>query len=164
MEKIIKNYENYSITEKSIITNIKTGKILKHTVDKYGYLQVSLTSNGISKTKRVHKLMAETFLNHISCGMKEVINHINNNKLDNNINNLEIVTPRYNTTCHKKNGGYNLIKSSNKWRAQIFYLDRNYHLGCYLTEVEAKEAYLKGLNIILSNQLNTIELLKLSYK
>jgi hypothetical protein len=106
--------------------------------------------------------MAITFLGHNPCGMERVINHKDNNKLNNHINNLEEVTPRYNSTCHKVKGGYNFQKGINKWRAQIYYNDRNYHLGLYLTTEQCKVAYQMGLDIInqkLSNQ-ETIELLK----
>lgn len=164
MKTTIKNFENYSITKDAVITNEKTGKVLKHTMDKYGYLQVGLSINGKCKTKKVHKLMAESFLDHTPCGMKEVINHIDNSKVNNNIENLEVVTCRYNTTCHKKHGGYYWSKRANKFISQIFFVDRNYHLGQYLNEQDAKSAYLKGLDIILNNQNNTIELLKNSYK
>jgi hypothetical protein len=163
MEKQIKNFENYTINFNAEIVNTKTGKRLKPHKDDYGYLNVTLTNIlKVKKTFRVHKLMAITFLDHNPCGMERVINHIDNNKLNNNINNLEEVTPRYNSTCHREKGGYNFQKGINKWRAQIYYNDRNYHLGLYPTTEQCKMAYQKGLEIInkkLSNQ-ETIELLK----
>ena len=58
----------------------------------------------------VHRLIAQTFLpnpNNYPC-----VNHINGNKLDNNVNNLEWCTVAHNTQ-HSYNHGYQRGKSGN---------------------------------------------------
>ena len=62
-------------------------KTVKKTINHYGYQVVSIT-----KEWRVHQLMAITYLNHIPQNHKLVIDHIDGNKLNNKIENLQIVT------------------------------------------------------------------------
>jgi len=59
----------------------------------YGYKIVS-----IGKEYRIHQLVAMHFLNHIPNNHRLVIDHIDENKLNNNVNNLQIVTNHQNLT------------------------------------------------------------------
>lgn len=107
--KPIKGYEG--LYEVSNLGNIKSVKrkaknrgkgkriirerILKPSMDRpNGYYQIKLSKNGKLKTFKIHKLVIEHFLNKISKGL--VVNHIDGNKLNNNINNLEICTQKDN--------------------------------------------------------------------
>ena len=63
-------------------------RILKQSKDAGGYFIVGLTKNGKRKTKLVHRLVAEAFM--------PVINHIDGNKENNNINNLEFCNQSHN--------------------------------------------------------------------
>ena len=66
---------NITVFNKKTQYNKKVkGKILKNTKDKKGYLYVTLCKNGETKKQRVHKLVAEAFLQKIN-GFNE-INHI----------------------------------------------------------------------------------------
>ena len=62
-------------------------KILNQRINYYGYYVVS-----IHKEFRVHQLMAITYLNHVQQNHKLVVDHIDGNKLNNKIENLQIVT------------------------------------------------------------------------
>lgn len=66
---------------------------LKEHLNYWGYKTVT-----IKKERRIHQLMAITFLNHIPNGHKLVIDHIDGNKLNNSISNLQIVTNHQNLT------------------------------------------------------------------
>ena len=91
--KSIKNYENiYKINDYGVIQNIKTNKIIKPSINKYGYYQVSLYNNGKNKNELVHRLVAQTFLTNKE--NKPTVNHIDGDKLNNNISNLEFATQK----------------------------------------------------------------------
>ncbi len=158
--KDIQGYEGiYQISDlglvKSLSRNIlKSGKysyktkekILKPSIDNDGYCVVTLSKNGIKKTRRNHLLVAESFLNHISNGMKLVVNHINFIKIDNSLKNLEIVTQRENANCkHIKSSsiytGVSWTKANNKWKAAIYVNGKTKHLGYFIIELEAHYAY-----------------------
>jgi hypothetical protein len=51
-----------------------------------GYYIITLYNNGKAKKYYVHQIVAMSFLNHIPNGYDLVVDHINNNKLDNIIN------------------------------------------------------------------------------
>lgn len=77
-----------------------------------------------------------------------IVDHINNNKFDNRINNLRIASTslnNHNRTKSKKTSskyiGVYFNKSRNKFRAQIQFNHKAYHLGCYDTEEDAARAY-----------------------
>jgi hypothetical protein len=55
-------------------------------------------------TKRIHSLMAITFLDHVYDGSRKiVVDHIDNNPLNNKIDNLRLVTMKENTYRHRNN-------------------------------------------------------------
>ena len=91
----INNFSNYSITENGIITNIKTMCIKKHWLGKNGYYYVDLQQNGIKQKIAIHRLLAIHFIPNSS--NREQVNHIDGNKLNNQLSNLEWVTRSENT-------------------------------------------------------------------
>ena len=93
--KIIANYDNYSVSNTGCIKNNITNRILKYYI-RNGYKSVSLSKNNRKKTVNIHNIVAEHFLNKPD-NYKYVVNHKNENKLDNNATNLEYITYRENT-------------------------------------------------------------------
>lgn len=89
MERFIKisGYDNYSVSNKGRVRNDKSGRILKPRVGTSGYLQVNPCKDGKSQNKSVHRLVAEAFIPNPK-GLSEV-NHINEDKTDNRVENLE---------------------------------------------------------------------------
>ena len=57
--KIIKDFENYSVSNFGNIRNNKTGRVLKPGIDSHGYYHVILYKDRISFTKKIHKLVAD---------------------------------------------------------------------------------------------------------
>ena len=92
--KPIPEHEEYSITEDGIVFG-KFGKRLIGHVDRCGYHEVLLTENGKSKWYLTHRLVASTYIPNPQ--NYQFVNHIDGNKLNNNINNLEWCTRSYNT-------------------------------------------------------------------
>lgn len=145
--KPIPNYEGlYEVSSLGRVKSIKKNKILKNSVYKNEYSNVGVFKDNIRKTKRVHQLVAEVFLNHVPCGMKLVIDHINGNVLDNRVENLQIVSQRENIS--KMNGkfsskyiGVSWDSNSNKWKAMIYFNGKQYHLGLFNCELSASLVY-----------------------
>ena len=70
-------------------------KILKQRLFNRGYLYVGLWKNGKQKYFSVHRLEYEAFYGEIPKGMQ--VNHINEIKTDNRLENLNLMTPKENT-------------------------------------------------------------------
>jgi hypothetical protein len=85
--KNVNGFENYKISKDGVVYNNKSNKILKPFLTDRGYFRVSLFKDNKIHPIRVHRLMALTYLPLVD-GKNEV-NHINGNKLDNSIDNLE---------------------------------------------------------------------------
>lgn len=79
--------ELYSISNLGNVWSKRNSKILKLTENRDGYLKAYLCSPHLKKRYFVHRLVASAFI--INPKNKETVNHINGNKKDNNILNLE---------------------------------------------------------------------------
>lgn len=77
------------------------GIILKSRYDKNGYPRVTLCENGIMKTKVVHRIVAEAFVPNPN-GLPQV-NHLDEVKDNNNVENLEWCDSRYNSNYGTRN-------------------------------------------------------------
>ena len=74
------------------------------------------------------------------------IDHINRDRINNNIENLRVVTNQQN--CFNRNcKGYSWHKSMQKWQAYIMVNGKRKHLGTFLIEEEAHQAYLTAKKI-----------------
>ena len=88
--KLIKDYPNYSVSDLGNVKNNKTGRILKPLEVGGGYVVVDLWNNHGSKSKKIHRLVAEAFIPNPD--NKPQVNHIDGNKKNNKKDNLEWVT------------------------------------------------------------------------
>ena len=86
MRKKIKNYEMYEIDECGVVYSLYNNIVLKHIINTRGYAQVNLF-NGKSRLLRVHRLVAETFIENPN--NFDQINHKDGNRTNNHISNLE---------------------------------------------------------------------------
>ncbi len=101
--KPIKDFESqYLISNLGRVKTIKTGLIRKLQVHKDGYLCLILCTNRIRCVKYIHRLVAESFIDNPS-NLVEV-NHIDGNKLNNSISNLEWCT-HHDNVLHAVNTG-----------------------------------------------------------
>jgi hypothetical protein len=128
--KEVNNFSKYEISNYGNLKNKDTQKILQPSI-KSGYLCTSLTdNNGIRKSVKIHRLVALNFIPNTE--NKETVNHINHNRLDNNINNLEWMTTteqnNHKRKCKKEI--QELVSSRAVWRIDK---DTNEKLELYET-------------------------------
>ena len=90
MWKLFKFDPSYEINELGVVRNIKTLKELKPFVTTNGYLRLRIKGVGY----QVHRLISEHFIDNPNNYTE--INHIDGDKLNNNINNLEWSTRNLN--------------------------------------------------------------------
>lgn len=104
--KPVRNYEGkYMVSNTGKVKSLnyrRTGKekILKPYVNGGGYLSIFLSKDGKGKHYLVHRLVAESFLpnpNNLPC-----VNHIDENKLNNIVDNLEFCSYSYNNSYNGK--------------------------------------------------------------
>jgi hypothetical protein len=124
------------------------GRILKPNISGCGYLKLNLYKDSKRKTIKVHQLVAMVFLGHIPDGYKIVVDHINENKLDNRVENLQLISNRKNAFRVKNNKGYSsnykgvsLNKKTNKWVSNIVINNTQVSLGYFSNEKEAAKSY-----------------------
>jgi len=114
--KEIPNYPGYLISPigniVSISNHIHTENIiLKTEFKKDGYCRVTLCNNGACKRFYVHRLIALVFIpNPLN---KKVVNHIDGNKLNNTVTNLEWCTYSENLRHSYKNNLHSQVGSKN---------------------------------------------------
>lgn len=85
-----KKYEDYELSVEGEIRNIHTGQILKTRINSKGYETVTLQKDKKPHSERVHRLMADAFMDDIPEGID--IYHENLNRADNRLENLKLST------------------------------------------------------------------------
>ena len=156
--KDILGYEGlYKVSNLGNIKSLKfqKEKVLKLQTNTKGYFIVNLYKNKKMKSHQIHQLVAIAFLNHVPCKMELVINHINFDKKDNKVSNLEIVTNRENSNrkhlkSTSKYTGVSFEKDRNKWVAQIKINGNRVLLGRFSNEIDASNAYQSKLKEIIN--------------
>lgn len=110
------------------------------------YLAVALNINGKVKQFKIHQLVAMAFLNHKPCGYTLIVDHINDNKFDNRLENLQVITQRENSyktqgKYSSKYKGVSWSKTLKKWRARARNNGLEIVLGYFDNEIDAKTEY-----------------------
>ena len=99
----IEGFPDYQITSHGRVFSLKYGKMreLKPCKDKDGYMRLSLYKNGKEYKKTVHRLVALAFIPNPE--NKNEINHIDENKTNNHVSNLEWCTNKENINHGTRN-------------------------------------------------------------
>lgn len=118
--KPIEGYEGlYEVSNlgriKSLSGKHRREMILKLRDNGYGYLTIGLSKNNKNKRFKVHRIVAKTFL--INNNNYEQVNHMDGDKHNNNVNNLEWCDRSYNMKHAYRN---NLLKTR-----KVIQLDKN---------------------------------------
>ena len=89
--KQIQDYLNYYIFPDGRVYGLVRNKFLSPVKEASGYSYVTLINNNIKKNCKIHILVAKAFIKNDN-PLKDQVNHINKNRSDNNVSNLEWVT------------------------------------------------------------------------
>ena len=116
----IKGYEGrYQVSNLGRVKSLKDRygnyreKILNPRNSIQGYLDISLYKNGVSKRFKVHRLVAEAFISNINNYSQ--VNHKDENKQNNRVENLEWCTSKYNANYGTRNKRHSeKMKGKNK--------------------------------------------------
>ena len=100
--KRINGFPMYFISNQGRVFSLYKNKILKNHKDAYGYITVGLYNKKLRKEAKVHRLVAVHFIDNPE--NKSQVNHINGDKTDNRIENLEWVTGKENINHAIKTG------------------------------------------------------------
>lgn len=95
---------DYSVSTEGVVRKDTTNYVLTQS-SQQDYKFVTLFIKGKQKRMRVHRMVAETFIDNPE--NKPYVNHINGNRGDNNVENLEWVTPSENTQHAVATGLFN---------------------------------------------------------
>ena len=95
--------ENYSVSNTGKVRYDATGNIKKNQVDRYGYEKVNLYDKSKCITVSIHRLVLTNFTENDNKDNLQV-NHIDFNRRNNNLENLEWVTPKENIQYTRKHG------------------------------------------------------------
>ena len=114
----IDGFEKYEVSNLGKIRNVKSGRILKPRLTKNGYLEHLLYKNNKQKHLLLHRIIATTFIDNPE--KKPQVNHIDENKLNNDLSNLEWCTIRENN-IH----GTRIKRIAEKRSIEVIQLDLN---------------------------------------
>ena len=130
LPRLLKNRYSIFLSKEKLLTPKKNGN---------GYLWVKLCVGG-EKSFAVHRLVMLAFVGKSDL----VVNHLDLNKLNNRLDNLEYCTRRENVHHYEKSVkrasayiGVCFDKSRGKWTAKMKIKGKTVNLGRYTTELEA---------------------------
>lgn len=139
--------QSYLISSLGNVFSVRRGKpVIGH--DGKGYRRITLYESGRKKTVKIHRLVMDAFV-----GPSDLhVDHLNGDKSDNNLLNLQYVTNRENAirySASKKRSlptGVYFDKSKNRYRATIFLNGKTVALGSFSCPVVAGKAYEAALS------------------
>lgn len=91
-------YHNYEVSNFGRVRSLKYGLMSDNRISKHGYRRVRFSHNGKRKEIPVHRLVALAFVDNPNKEEWNVVNHKDENKLNNRYDNLEWCTNEYNLT------------------------------------------------------------------
>jgi len=91
----IKGYEDYEIDTNGVVYG-KNGNPLKYSLNHKGYCIINFYINHKRTGFAIHTLVAKQFIKNDNIDIKNQVNHKDGNKQNNNVQNLEWVTPSEN--------------------------------------------------------------------
>ena len=118
------------------------------------YYSVTFGLNNIRRTFRIHQLVCIAFLGHKPDGtQKVVVDHKNNEKIDNRLTNLQLINQRKNASKDKSSYylkciGISYCDRSSKWKSRLRINGKLIHLGVFTIKEEAYKCYKNAVEAI----------------
>jgi hypothetical protein len=136
----IKSLDRY-VEYKNGYKRLHKGKILRILKDTAGYCQVNLWKNGKLKRRSVHKLVADAFI--VNCEHLPQVNHVDGDKDNNHVLNLEWCSASYNVKHaydnNLKSGNFGSKNGSSKLKeSDIIDIRNMLSSGYYLKDIAKK--------------------------
>ncbi|AYP68230.1 HNH endonuclease [Bacillus phage vB_BcoS-136] len=156
LKSLVENGDYYEVSNLGKVRSIdkidssgkrKLGKVLKIKVHKNGYCEVVLKLNGRQKTYKVHRLVALAFIQNPENKLQ--VNHLDGNKENNNIDNLEWSTNGENQ-LHSRDIGLCKERGETHYRAKLTDLDVLKIREMYATKKYTYKSISEKFNISLS--------------
>ncbi len=145
----IEGFPNYSVSTFGNARNDKKGTALKPTTKMNGNIQIGLYRAGQGaqpKILKLSRLIATAFIDNPN--EKDLVDHIDRNKLNNNVSNLRWCTSQENNRNRTKSTytssqykGVCWVQSSSNWKAGIKIDSKSIHIGMFKEEEDAARAY-----------------------
>lgn len=128
-------YEGYTVTEEGIVMDAFGFEVTPY-IDRHGYAYVKLA--GITSPQRLNRVVWSAFNGPIEGTLQ--VDHIDNNRLNNNINNLQLMTPSENSIKARANS------TADRSRKEIvqYTLDGN-EVASFKTATEAERLTADGI-------------------
>lgn len=141
--KLIPGKKSHYCSECGLIYSTHSKRLLKQRKFN-GYVQVGLGD----ETYFVHQLVAMTYLGHIRGDRKVHVDHVNNKKDDNRVENLRITTARFNLSrgrgISSNYTGVCWSKQNQNWVSHIRIDGKLKYLGSFKDELKAHLAYIEA--------------------
>jgi len=128
----------------------KERTILAKRIDTGGYLHIVLNKNKVRRAREMHTLVWDHFGDRKRDGYRLAVDHIDENKLNCRIDNLQLLPQRQNAIKYRKTQKYKTSskyvgvcwdKRRNNWQAFITINKKHIYLGSFNNEYEAHLAY-----------------------
>ena len=143
----------YKVSNTGEVFSIRSNKNLVKCHDKEGYLILALSNNGKRENKKIHRLVALEFIFNDDKINKIQVNHKDEDKTNNNVENLEWCTPKYNANFGTRNERF-----AKKQSIPIVSIDINNGLisqYCSLSSVNVLNYDHQGVSMCLNKKSNT---------
>jgi hypothetical protein len=134
----------------------KSGVEISQFLNKSGYYYVMLCVEKQKRNIAVHKLVANAFLNHIPCGYETTIDHVDGNKKNNHISNLQEISSADNVRKHfeqtNKKIGVCFNKTHGLYQSRISIDKKRYLIGYFEKEEDAINSYKRVYSCYKNNE------------